>query len=97
MLKFLSLSISVLAIAAPAGAVDSYDAAAARKARISMAQAVTIAERQHVGSQAIEASLNDRMNQTTYEVTVLANQSSHDVRIDAVTGEVLDSEPEAIR
>lgn len=91
--SFLTVSV----IASSAAAVDSYDAAAARKARISMAQAITIAEQQHAGSQAIEASLNDRMNETVYEVTVVGNQSSHEVRIDAVSGEVLDSEPEAIR
>ena len=55
-----------------------------------MVQAIQAAET-HQGGQAYEASIDDDSFRPEYEVSVLREDRTYDVRINAVTGEVLGS------
>ncbi len=61
---------------------------AAREAKVPLITAIETAQA-HQGGTAIEASLDDDSFSPTYEVAVMKDQRLYDVRVDAVTGEVL--------
>lgn len=58
------------------------------EAKISLTAAIEIAEK-HVGGKAIEADLDRENGKAVYDVSVIKAQKEYDVRLDAVTGEVL--------
>ncbi len=58
------------------------------EAKISLTEAIQIAEK-HVGGKAIEADLDRENGKAVYDVSVIKAESEHEVRLDAVTGDVL--------
>jgi len=58
------------------------------EAKISLTAAIEIAEK-HVGGKAIEADLDRENGKAVYDVSVIKAQKEYDVRLDAVTGDVL--------
>lgn len=67
---------------------DREDILLMREAKVSLINAVQAAEK-HQGGRAIDASLDDDSFKPAYEVTVIKDDRSYDVQVDAVTGEVL--------
>ncbi len=67
---------------------DAEDVQAASQAKISLVQAIQLAEK-HQGGKAIDASIDDDSFSPTYEVSVVKDAKLYDVRIDAVKGTVL--------
>jgi uncharacterized membrane protein YkoI len=64
------------------------EAMAIARARIGLAQAVTIAE-SHVGGRAVRAEYEDRQGQWVFEVEVVKGKGAMDVTVEAATGKVL--------
>lgn len=60
----------------------------AAEAKLSLIKAIQTAEA-HQGGKAIEASLDDDSFSPTYEVEVMKDQRLYDVRVDAVSGDVM--------
>lgn len=58
------------------------------EAKISLTEAIQIAEK-HVGGKAIEADLDRENGKAVYDVSVIKAEREHEVRLDAVTGDVL--------
>lgn len=71
-----------------AAADASKDLQLLSEAEISLSAAVRIAEK-HVGGKAIDAELERESGKAVYDVSVIKAQSAFDVRIDAVSGDVL--------
>lgn len=69
---------------------DAEEVAAVQRARISLAQAVTAAERGSSG-RAIEASMEADRGRAVYEVTVFAENRMREVQVDPQTGRVLNT------
>lgn len=67
---------------------DADEVAAVQRASISLAQAVTAAERGS-GGRAIEASIESNWNTAAYEVTVFAENQLKEVHVDPQSGRVL--------
>lgn len=86
---FTAVTLTAIGVASAAFAVDKDDVKNLAAAKISLTEAIAIAEKQHAGSKAIDASLDDTLNKTVYDVTVLVGEVGYEVDIDAVTGEVL--------
>ena len=85
MLSTMFLAAGTTAYAYPG---DRGEAAAISSAKISLAQAVTIAE-QHIKGKAVNAEYDHSMRGWVYEVEVLSNGKEFDVKIDPSKGTVL--------
>lgn len=60
--------------------------------RISLQQAIAVAEKHHPGGTATKAELDTEWGQAVYEVEVrMPNRQEYDVKIDASNGKVLSS------
>jgi uncharacterized membrane protein YkoI len=64
------------------------EAAAIAKASVSLAEAVSIAEK-HVGGKAVRAQYADQHGQWVFEIEVVKGKGAMDVTVDAATGKVL--------
>ncbi len=60
------------------------------EAKITLVDAIGIAEK-HIGGQAIDADLDSDFGKVVYDVSVIKDAAEHEVRIDAITGEVIGS------
>lgn len=69
---------------------DREDVSALKESKITLVQAIQAAE-SHQGGQAYEAGIDDDSFKPEYEVSVVRDDRTYDVRINAVTGEVLGS------
>lgn len=69
---------------------DRDDVRAIKESKITLVQAIQAAE-SHQGGQAYEANIDDDSFSPQYEVSVVRDDRTYDVRINAVTGEVLGS------
>ncbi|WP_300375822.1 PepSY domain-containing protein [Henriciella sp.] len=69
---------------------DVEDAKALGEAQISLTDAITAAEA-HTNGQAYEAQIEDDSFSPEFEVGIVANQKTYEVRVDGNTGEVIDS------
>ncbi len=58
------------------------------EAKISLVDAIGIAEK-HIGGKAIDADLDSNLGKVVYDVSVIKDAAEHEVRIDAVTGDVM--------
>lgn len=58
------------------------------EAKITLVQAIEIAEK-HVGGTAIDADLDRDFGKVVYDVSVIKDKVEHEVRLDAITGEVI--------
>ena len=97
-MNIMTLGVALLLAGATTSSLfDSRGAAAAgvskdmqllSEAEISLSDAVRIAEK-HVGGKAIDAELERESGKAVYDVSVIKAQSAFDVRIDAVSGDVL--------
>ena len=83
-----SLFVSVSAFAVQALNNDALAAASA--AKISLPQAISIAE-QHIAGKATRANLEQHKGLLSYDVEVLNDTKIFDVRIDAVKGTIISS------
>jgi uncharacterized membrane protein YkoI len=86
-------ALSVLALGAGAFAAESHhgegdEAAAYAKAKMSLTDAIALAERQ-TGAKAVEAKLENERGALTFDVEVMKNDGFQKVVIDAQTGQVL--------
>ena len=98
-LKTLSavLAVTMFAVSAPALAeTPRQPAAAAAQTRVTPEQAIATAQKQ-VGGQATDIKLKDKYGTPAYEVDVRNGDQEHTLRIDAVSGQVLDSKVETKR
>lgn len=82
-----ALIASTVGIAYAAKSTEN-DAFAVESAKISMAQAITIAE-QHVGGKAARAEYEQHKGQWVFDVEVVKAAKIMDVSIDATSGKVL--------
>ena len=90
--------LSLLAIATATTCAAAYaakggmenDAMALAKAKISLTQAVVIAER-HANGKAARAEFEDSKKGWVFDVEVVSGAKVFDVRIDAIKGEVISS------
>ncbi|MCA0175737.1 MAG: PepSY domain-containing protein [Proteobacteria bacterium] len=74
------------------GAVANAAVAEPAKARLTLEQAIAVAQQQHAGSRATKAELERKRGSTYYEVEVrTADNQVFDVKIDAIEGKVLSS------
>ena len=96
MYRYTKLSVLAMAIAmagtaayAAKGTVEN-DAMAITKAKISLVQAVAVAE-QHVNGQASHAEYENSKQGWVYDVEVVSGAKVFDVRIDANKGTVISS------
>ena len=91
------LAATMLAVSAPALAETPRQAVAvAAQTRVSPEQAIATAQKQ-VGGQATDIKLKDKYGTPAYEVDVRNGDQEHTLRIDAVSGQVLDSKVETKR
>lgn len=82
----------VVAHASEAGANDA--PAALATARISLVEAISIAE-QHVRGRAVQAELESEAGVPKFEAEVVGpGNAVYDVTVDAISGKVLDSKPD---
>lgn len=90
-------AIALLAIAAGAGSVyaaqsdeqaGENDALAITSAKVDLGQAVTAAE-QHVGGKASHAEFEHHHGQPAFDVEVVKGHQVTDVKVDAVSGQVI--------
>lgn len=58
------------------------------EAKISLVDAIGIAEK-HIGGKAIDADLDSDLGKVVYDVSVIKDQAEHEVRIDAISGDVI--------
>ncbi len=58
------------------------------EAKISLVDAIGIAEK-HIGGKAIDADLDTSLGKVVYDVSVIKDTAEHEVRIDAITGDVI--------
>lgn len=89
--KFLTVGMVVLLAAGVSSAAlawDKEDLERLAAAKISLTEAVSIAEKAHQGK-AIEAELDDSFGKVVYDVVVVKGDRFYDLRIDAQTGEIL--------
>lgn len=93
-MKISTASASLLLAAGIAWAgtavADRDDVRALKESKITLVQAIQAAE-SHQGGQAYEAGIDDDSFRPEYEVSVVREDRTYDVRIDAITGEVLGS------
>lgn len=88
---------AVLAVAAFSGVAHAGDAGqkwvAVNNAKVTLVQAIQIAEQHHAGSKAVKADLDAKRNASDYyEIDVVnADKKAYEVRVDAETGKVLSS------
>ncbi len=86
-----ALAATVLAIGAQAaenGRVERDDAAALAQAKVSISQAISVAE-QHANGKAARAELEDENGKMVYGVEVVGAGKTTDVKVDINTGQVL--------
>lgn len=90
-------TIATLGAAAYAYAADSAhtDAVDAQNVRISLAEAIAIAE-QHVGGKAIQAELEHENGSLFYDVEVNRGTQRMDVRVDVDRGSILSAKADEI-
>lgn len=91
--KLSLLAIAIAATGAVAYAADARldsDAMAITKAKISLAQAIAVAE-QHVNGKAFHAEYEKSMRGWVYDVEVVSGAKVFDVRVDADKGTVISS------
>lgn len=87
--KFL---VALIAIAGLAALYVAAPIAAHAQKRISMEQAIAIAEKHHPGSKAAKAEMDVEAGRLVYEVElVTADKKELDVKIDAAEGKVISS------
>lgn len=94
-----TLGIGTLAIAASQtsaiSSVETSDAVAIAKSKISLEQAIAIAQKTVKGDLiSAEFDQNDYMGGGEYEIKFVANGVEHEVKIDASTGKVIKSKQE---
>lgn len=71
------------------------DAVNLSNAKLSLPEAVSIAEGHHAGSRSTQAELEFKKGQLYYEVEVVTTDNKVlDLKIDAVSGKVLESKPD---
>ncbi|MDY0009000.1 MAG: PepSY domain-containing protein [Bdellovibrionales bacterium] len=58
------------------------------EAKITLVEAIGIAEK-HVGGTAIDADLDSHFGKVVYDISVIRDKKEFDVRLDAVTGDVI--------
>lgn len=83
-----------LAYAQPASGVVAVHEAVAdlARAKLTLEQAIALAQQQHAGGKATKAELDSKRGATFYEVEVVtADHQVFDVKIDAIDGKVLSS------
>jgi uncharacterized membrane protein YkoI len=80
-----------LVYAQQSGVIPNDALTALTKARITLAQAVSVAE-QHVGGRASQAELENENGHLVYAVEVSDNTRTMDVKVDATNGTVLSAE-----
>jgi uncharacterized membrane protein YkoI len=89
--NMMSIAIALLlsgATLSEARASHAEDLKSLQTAKISLSDAVGIAENAQSGT-AIEADLDQENGKTVYDVTVVKDQKFYELRIDAETGDVL--------
>lgn len=74
--------------AIPAAYADAEDIEALAKAKISLIDAIEIAQKAK-GGKASEAGIDDDCATPQYEVTIVRDNTEYEVRVHAVTGELL--------
>ena len=95
------VSVSAAAIAAPSAntkaTTNSSEAVSAMQSKISLAQAIAIAKQNTKGDLvSAEFDYDDDDATNEYEVKLIANGTSYEVKIDADTGKVIKSEKERL-
>lgn len=80
-------TVAVLTLSGVANAGDKDERRLLDKTKISLVEAIQIAER-HKGGRAYEASLDDDSFSPEYEVDVAVDDTSYELTIDGITGEV---------
>lgn len=88
-------SASAIGYAATTGSSTENDALAIGKAKISLTQAITVAE-QHVNGKAVQAEYEHTKAGWAYDVEVASGANVFDVRVDADKGTVLSSTQDKI-
>ena len=96
-----ALGIGTLAIAAgqtsAISSVETSDAVAIAKSKISLEQAITIAQKTVKGDLiSAEFDQNDYMAGGEYEIKLIASGMEHEVKIDASSGKVLKTKQEKL-
>lgn len=89
--NMMSVAIALLlsgATLSSAKASNAEDLKSLDNANITLIEAINIAEKDQNGT-AIEADLDQESGKTVYDVTVVKNKKFYDLRIDAVSGDVL--------
>ncbi|MDO5104046.1 MAG: PepSY domain-containing protein [Lautropia sp.] len=90
--------ISLAALGAHGAAVAQHlpqDAINLSNAKLSLPEAVAVAEQHHPGSKSTQAELEFKKGQLYYEVEVVTPQNEvFDVKVDAKDGKVLQSKPD---
>ena len=89
-IPYTAFTVLVITAFATNALADAEDVKAASEAKISLVQAIQAAEK-HQGGKAIDASIDDDSFTPTYEVSVVKDAKLYDVRIDAVSGGVLNT------
>lgn len=84
---FAVASLLALSLASNAYA-DREDIRLLAETKISLVDAIKAAE-SHQGGKAVDAGLDDDSFKPTYEVSVVKDDRLYDVRVDAVSGEVI--------
>lgn len=87
------MSVAVALLLSGATLSDAYashaeDLKSLDNAKITLTEAIGIAEKEQTGT-AIEADLDQENGKTVYDVTVVKDKKFYDLRIDAVSGDVL--------
>ena len=59
------------------------------QAKISLTEAIKLAEKKVVGGKAMEAELDDESNTVQFEIEVLKDGKVHEVLVDGITGKVV--------
>jgi len=89
MKRFIPIAaLGALAFSTAAVAADASDIRLLGETKISLGQAIEVAEKSQ-GGRAVEASLDDDSFSPAYEVSVVKDNRVFDVQIDGVTGKVL--------
>ncbi len=90
MKKFLSLFFCSLVVANMAFAGDMAEVKMLNEAKITLQEAISIAEK-HIGGKALSGSIEDDSFSPEFEVTVAKDNKVFDVKVNGVTKEVMGS------
>ena len=82
-----SVIFVALAFFSTVAGADSSDVKMLKKAKITLVEAITTAER-HKGGKAFEAEIDDKNSNPEFEVKVLKDQKVFEVTVDGLSGKV---------